>query len=487
MIVRNGMVALPGHDDFTRADLRIEDGRFIEIAQRLDPASGEDVVDASGLLVFPGAIDPHVHFDEPGFTHREDFLHGTSEAAKGGVTTVVDMPCTSLPPVTTAAAFDNKLGIVGKSAVVDYALFGGVSGHTVEASLGAGSAVDAGSPGGPAGAPGEMAALAERGVVGFKCYFISGMDTFTRVTHDDFARIVREADRVGRPVLLHAEDLDYVTAATARIKAARGNGAPEWMDYALSRDEASETVAVASALALAAGREASLHIVHVGTAAAARLVAATEATCETCAHYLAFSREDFDGSGGRPARGASLKTMPVVKARGEADAIWELLAMGDIDFVTSDHAPAQAEEKETGNPWTAYGGIPGTGTMFPYLLSEGYFAGRLTLPRLLEASSAAAARRYGLSARKGSIEVGKDADFVLVDPAATTTLKGEELFSKGKITPFEGMVFKGRIAATWLRGHPVYDARTRDAAGRPSGGRIVAAPGTGKFLRWGYR
>jgi allantoinase len=475
MIVRNGMVALPGHDDFVRADLRIEGGRFSEIAQRMEQAAGEEVLDAAGLLVFPGAIDPHVHFDEPGFTHREDFLHGTSEAARGGVTTVVDMPCTSLPPVTTAEAFDNKLGIVGKSAIVDYAFFGGVSGHTVEASLG------------PGGAPGEMAALAERGVVGFKCYFISGMDTFTRVTHDDFARIVREAERVGRPVLLHAEDLDYVTAATARIKAARGNGAPGWMDYALSRDEAAETVAVASALALASGHEASLHIVHVGTAAAARLVAATDATCETCAHYLAFSREDFDGGAGRPARGASLKTMPVVKARGEAEALWQLLAMGDIDFVTSDHAPAQTAEKETGNPWTAYGGIPGTGTMFPYLLSEGYFAGRLTLSRLLEASSGAAARRYGLSARKGSIEVGKDADLVLVDPSATTILKGEELFSKGRITPFEGMVFKGRIAATWLRGHPVYDARSRDAAGQPTGGRIVAAPGTGKFLRWGYR
>ena len=490
MIVRNGMVALPGRDDFVRADLRIESGRFIEIAQRIERAAGEEVLDASGLLVFPGAIDPHVHFDEPGFTHREDFLHGTSEAARGGVTTVVDMPCTSLPPVTTAAAFDNKLAIVEKSAVVDYALFGGVSGHTVEASLGPGGAGLAGGAAGPGGqgaAPGEMAALAERGVVGFKCYFISGMETFTRVTHDDFARIVREAARVGRPVLLHAEDLDYVTAATARIKSARGGGAPEWMDYALSRDEAAETVAVASALALAAGRESSLHIVHVGTAAAARLVAASDASCETCAHYLAFSREDFDGGPGRPPRGASLKTMPVVKARGEADGLWELLAMGDIDFVTSDHAPAQAGEKETGNPWTAYGGIPGTGTMFPYLLSEGYFAGRLTLPRLLEASSAAAARRYGLSARKGSIEVGKDADFVLVDPAATTTLRGEELFSKGRITPFEGMVFKGRIAATWLRGHPVYDARSRDAAGQPSGGRIVAASGTGKFLRWGYR
>jgi allantoinase len=467
MIVRNGLAALAGRQDFERMDLRLRSGRFVEIAQRLDPEAGEEIVDAAGLMVLPGAIDPHVHFDEPGFTHREDFLHGTSEAAKGGVTTVIDMPCTSLPPVTTAEAFRNKLGIVSKSAVVDYALFGGVSGHTVDASLG-----------------GAMAELAGLGVVGFKCYFISGMETFTRVTHDDFARVLREAERVGRPVLLHAEDLDYVTAATARVKAARGTAAPQWDDYCDSRAEAAETVAVASALALAAGREDRLHVVHVGTAAAARLIAASGASCETCAHYLAFSREDF------ASRGAALKTAPVVKSRGEAEALWRLLADGAIDFVTSDHAPAPAEEKNTGNPWTAYGGIPGTGTLLPFLLSEGLFAGRLSLVRFVDAIAGAAARRYGLAARKGSIEVGKDADFVLVDPAGTTTMRGDELFSKGRITPFEGMTFKGRIAATYVRGRPVYDGRTPSGAadGASDGpGRIVAAPGSGKFLSWGYR
>jgi allantoinase len=464
MIVRNGLLALPGQDDFRRVDLRLRGERITELAPGLLPEAGEEVVEAAGLMVFPGAIDPHVHFDEPGFTSREDFLHGTSEAARGGVTTVIDMPCTSLPPITTAAAFDNKLAIVSKTALVDYAFFGGISGHTIGASL-----------------DGAMADLAQKGVVGFKCYFISGMESFTRVTHDDFARALRRAEGLGRPVLLHAEDLDYVVAATARVKAARGAAPPQWSDFCDSRDEAAETVAVASALALAAGREASLHIVHVGTSAAAALIAASGATCETCAHYLAFSREDF------AARGASLKTMPVVKARGEAAALWALLASGGIDFVASDHAPAQAAEKETGDPWTAYGGIPGTGTLFPYLLSEGLFAGRLGLARFLEASSLAAARRYGLAARKGSLEPGKDGDFVLVDPAGSTTLRGEELLSKGHHTPFEGMTFKGRIAATYVRGQVVYRAAPQTPGLAPPTGRIVAKPGSGKFLPWGYR
>jgi allantoinase len=473
MILRDGLAALSGEADFKRVSIRVRGERVAEIAESLAPESGEETVDASGLLVLPGAIDPHVHFDEPGFTSREDFLHGSSEAARGGVTTVIDMPCTSLPPVLDLPALENKLAQISKSALVDFALYGGVSGHAAEASISR-----------------DMAALAPK-VVGFKCYFISGMESFTRVTHADFALVIAEAERLGRPVLLHAEDFDYVTAATARVKAARAaaerpaaersstverSSTLPWDDYYESRPEAAELVAVASALALARGREKSLHIVHVGTAAAAELVEAAGASCETCAHYLAFGREDFGSEG--LALGAALKTAPVVKGRAERERLWALLASGAIDFLASDHAPSTRAEKETGDVWSAYGGIPGVGTGFPYLYSEGLVRGRLSLPRFLEASSGSAARRYGLSARKGSIAPGKDADFVLVDPAGTTRIEGSKLLSKGRLTPFEGMVLSGSIAATYLRGRLVYDGRS------PRG--IVAEPGSGRFLSWGY-
>jgi hypothetical protein len=151
--------------------------------------------------VFPGAIDPHVHFDEPGFTHREDFLHGTMAAARGGVTTVIDMPCTSLPPVTTAANLREKLAAMGGRGVVDYALYGGVSGHRIEEALAS-----------------DMEALAPD-VVGFKCYFVSGMDTFTAVDHYGFGGAVAKAAGLGRPLLLHAEDPGVVLPATAAMKA----------------------------------------------------------------------------------------------------------------------------------------------------------------------------------------------------------------------------------------------------------------------------
>jgi dihydroorotase-like cyclic amidohydrolase len=296
------------------------------------------------------------------------------------------------------------------------------------------------------------------------------METFPRVNHQELGRAIAKADALGRPLLLHAEDADYVSAAQRAVKDARGSGVPTWDDYVDSRPEAAERVACAAAAALALGHEGTLHVVHVGTSEAAETVAAAGSTCETCAHYLAFSREDF------ATKGSSLKTAPPVKARGQADRLWKLLADGTIAFVTSDHAPALAEEKRSGSVWTDYGGIPGTGTMLPYLFSEGYLTGRLSLARFLEVVSSAAAQRYGLWARKGSIEVGKDADLVLIDPKATTTISGENLYSKGHDTPFEGMKLNGSIRSTWLRGQKIYDADIG----------ISIKPGYGRFLTWGY-
>ena len=479
MILRNGLLALPGKDELTRCDLRIAGERIAEIGTAL-PSDGEAEFDLGGLMVFPAAIDPHVHFDDPGFTHREDFLHGTMEAAKGGVGTIIDMPCTSLPPVTTKTALEHKLSVVREKAVIDFAFYGGVSGKEVEGAL--------------ASAMAELAPF----VVGFKCYFVSGMDSFTAVDHDQFPRVLSEAARLGRPLLLHAEDGEVVARATRRLaeERARSGRKATWDDWTEARSRDAELVAAVSALALAGAKAHNLHIVHVGTAEVVDAVAKAGASCETCAHYLAFSQADF----GR--LGASLKTAPPVKTPADREALWRHLAEGRIAFLASDHAPAPEAEKNTGDPLTAYGGIPGVGTGFPFLLSEGYFAGRLGLSRFLEASSGAAARRYGLSARKGALAPGKDADLVIVDPGSSRLMRGEELLSLGKITPFEGMRLQGRILETWVRGFPVYsdggpgekldDLHSIDggrALGAVEGGRsgILAKPGSGKFLTWGYR
>jgi dihydroorotase-like cyclic amidohydrolase len=346
---------------------------------------------------------------------------------------------------------------VKNAAVVDYAFFGGVSGRSFDESIDR-----------------SMEELAPD-VVGFKCYFISGMDSFTRLNHYQFAKAIEKAAHMDRPLLVHAEDYEYVAAATAELKNTRTDNAAEWEDYVLSRPEIAETTACASALALAAAHAKYLHVVHVGTPGAARLLHAGGASCETCPHYLEFSSADFS------RLGSALKTAPPVKSPDSAGELWRLLSDGTIAFCASDHAPAPAYEKHTGNIWSDYGGIPGTGTIIPYLFSEGYSKGRLALSRFLKVIAEAQAKRYGLEARKGRIGLGMDADFFLLDPESTFIVQGSRLLSKGTITPFEGMRLKGKIKQTYVRGALVYDSDTED---RGKTG-IVVEPGYGRFTRWG--
>lgn len=478
MLILNAAAALPGEREFRLVDVRIQNGKILWIKEA-GCAGTEDAsrdvlderIDAKGLLMFPGAIDPHVHFDEPGFTHREDFLHGCAEAARGGVTTIIDMPCTSLPPVTTPHALEQKLSIVKEKALIDFAFYGGIPGSVS-----------------PETVPELVQALADR-VVGFKCYFISGMDTFPAVHEAQFAAAAQACAKAGRPLLLHAEDPDVIEEASRERSLLRGDNPPQWIDYYASRPMEAEIAAVRKAVKLAGPYAKYLHIVHVGTARAVPAILEKGSTCETCPHYLAFDETDF-------ARfGASLKTAPPVKSPEQKAILWKMLESGQINFVASDHAGAPDYEKNTGNPLTAYGGIPGTGTLFPYLLSEGLFAKRLSLERFLEVTSGAAACRYGLWQGKGSLQPGKDADFVLVDPERTSLLSPSHMMSKSTITPFASMRLSGRIEGTFVRGSCVY-ASSRLAASigakdepilKNESGAILIKPGFGTFLTWGYR
>ena len=443
MIIKNSEIALPQGNELISLDIAIDQGKLVYIGENLD---GPDVFDATGLHVFPGAIDPHVHFNEPGFTEREDFYHGTACAASGGVTTIIDMPCTSIPAVTSLENLEQKLDIVSKRAVVDFGFFGGVSRQVFENDYRK-----------------NMAELAEF-VMGFKTYFISGMDTFGALDLGQIQAVLTEAKKWERPVLLHAEDPGIVNELT-KIEKAKGK---DWANFYRSRPESAETFAVIKAMAVAKATGAHLHIVHVGTGDAALLLKSENTISgETAPHYLEFNNEDL-------ARiGAALKTVPVVKSKGNSDVLWDCLLDGTLDFIASDHAPAPIEQKNTGSAWTDYSGIPGSGTIFPYLYSEGLIKRKMPLARFLQVVSENAAKRYGFWDRKGSIEVGKDADLIFVDPKQTWHIKGNEFLSKGKTTPFEDRQFKGRVVKTMLRGEFIYDSQHG----------ITIEPGYGTFIK----
>jgi len=162
-----------------------------------------------------------------------------------------------------------------------------------------------------------------------------------------------------------------------------------------------------------------------------------------------------------------------VKSPKNRKKLWELLIDGTIDFVASDHAPAPMSQKNTGSAWSDYSGIPGTGTLFPYMYSEAFIKRKISLERFLKIIAENAARQYGIFDCKGSIAVGKDADLALVDPNQSWIVKGAEFYSKGKITPFEGMTFQGRIEKTIVRGEVVFDSRMG----------ICVEPGFGQFYK----
>jgi allantoinase len=431
-----------GGDATASAEILALDGRIAEVAPPGSAPSeaDEEVVDLGDSLVLPGAIDGHVHFDDPGFTHRENFETGTRAAAAGGVTCVVDMPCTSLPPVTSGASLREKLAVISPKAHVDFLLWGGVSDNALQ------------DPGWRT----HLEEIVEEGVGSIKVYMLSGMETFRDLSGRQIADVLAETRRLGIPVGVHAEDRDLVQALTGHLQA---QNMDDPLAYAASRPPAAEIKAVETMRDLCRETGARVHIVHLATGWALDVVTAAREeglpmTAETCPHFLQFTAHDL------AEQGALLKTAPVVKSPADRDRLWTGLASGELEFVATDHAAGQwPEEKQTGSIWTDYGGVPGVELLLPYLFSEGARRGRITLERLTEITASAPARFFGVERRKGRVAAGFDADLVAVDESETWTVRSDELHNLNRYTPLDGYRLTGRVRATFLRGERVYRRR----------------------------
>jgi len=436
------------------ASILIEDGIIIALPSPAENVPADRIEHLGNALVLPAAIDAHVHFDDPGYTHREDFLSGTRAAAAGGVGLVVDMPCTSIPEVTTVENLHKKLQIISPKAVVDFMLWGGLSGQCLER---------------PDWRE-EAEALAAEGVAAFKCYMISGMESFRALDASGLGDVLAWARSAGIPVGVHAEDPEVIAKALEKVGKINAVTA-----YAASRPAACEESALRKLIELNRVHPARLHIVHLAAAPALRLVEEAQReglplSAETCPHYLLFTVEDLE------RMNSLLKTAPVVKSAADREALWNGLDSGSLLYVASDHAAAQyPEEKETGSVWTDYGGIPGVELLLPTLYSEGYRAGRISLSRLVEITSSAPAGFLGLGGRKGKLAPGYDADFAVIDEEDHVTVRAGDLHNRNRYTPLEGRLLEGRVIQTWVRGRRVYRYRRdgRDEFGAPGGGKWI--------------
>ena len=419
-------------------DVAVADGVIAALAPALD-GRGREEVDAAGLLVLPGAVDAHVHLNEPGRTDWEGFATGTAALAAGGVTTCVDMPLNAHPPTVDGAAFDAKLAAASASARVDFGLWGGIV----------------------PGNAGHLDELAARGVVGFKAFMApSGIEDFEAADDLTLFEGMSRAAALGLPVAVHAESSALVAGLGARAVA---DGRTSLRDWAASRPVVAETEAIARAIHLAEAAGCALHVVHVSSGAGVALVAEARArgadvSCETCPHYLVLTEEDAE------RLGAVAKCAPPLRPATEPEALWSALQDGRVAMVASDHSPSPPSMK-AGHAFAAWGGIAGAQTTLPLVLG----AGRLGAARVAEVLAGFPARRLRL-AGKGRLEPGADADLVLVD-RTRWTLRAQDLHQRHPVSPFAGRELGARVVRTVLRGRTVF----ADGAvtGEPGGGRLV--------------
>jgi len=377
-----------------------ETGRIAAIKKAL---RGDEQMDHGDALILPGCVDLHVHMRDPGLRRKEDFPSGTRSAAMGGVTTVADMPNT-VPAVTTATALDAKAAELRGRAAVDYALYA--------------------APQSPEAVPRLANAIA------LKVYMAESTGNL-QVTVQRMSEILRVAEAQRKLVVVHAEEPGKFTKQKAQDL--RGHDAV--------RPKVAEETAVAS-LARILG-EAKVHVAHVTCLEALNAVPAG-ATCEVTPHHLFLDSSQPIGAQG--------KVNPPLRSPADRDMLWDAFRNGRIDAVASDHAPHTLDEK--GAPFEeAPAGLPGVATAFPLLMRR-IRAGELELPRLVAAMAARPAQILGIA--KGTIEVGRDADLVVVDPRNIEAVTAKRVRYKCGWTPFEGMeaCFP---QAVYLRGEAVIE------------------------------
>lgn len=442
-------------DEFDWKDVKDKNSldEFKSQPKKASPA--QNVIDGNFCVLMPGAIDPHVHFDTPGFEFREDFEHASTAAAYGGVTTIIDMPCTSLPPVTDIKNFTTKLNVVKNRSLIDFAFWGGVRRQDFNDLQKLEK---------------QITELSEAGVAGYKVYVISGMEEFSDLTYEQIGQAANIIKQTGKPMAVHAEDKSLVVS---RREAFQKENKNSWKEYCTARDIEAERKAIEQIKNISEKTGCRIHVVHLSSKAGMEIIrtAAKEnikLSSETCPHYLFFTQNDFENDKIRNY----LKTAPPVKFADDKNALWQALSNNELEFVTTDHAGCNlSEEKHFDNFWKVYGGIPGVEHRVPFLFSEGFLKNRLTLEQTIKLLSTNAAKFFDLT-DKGELSEKKASDFTLIDLWNSQVISAENMHSKGKYTPFEGVTFNAVVKNTYLRGEEIMN-RDNNTFGKIGFGRFV--------------
>ncbi len=438
VIIKNARI--PQADETTLTNILVKDEKIAGFIDNIDGIDAKEIIDANGHLTLPGCIDSHTHFMYQGFPHRENFLTGTAAAAAGGVTTIIDMPCCSVPSVRSVEQLKLKLDAVSPQALVDFAFWGGVTGEDVRN-----------------GWLHNVEEQAEYGVVAYKAYMTPSVPTYPRVDDPEMLEAFTEVAKTGLPIGIHAENYAMCDYYVKKYQREGRTDGPAWAE---ARLELAEKVAIELGISFAEHTGARLHIVHMSTGIGAKLIGegkkrGLNVTSETCPHYLTLNYQEA-----MTKYGPLAKIAPPLRTKKDNEELWEGLRNGSVDFMATDHAPYELESEKLSkgmNIWTSFPGIPGVETMVPVLISEGYNKGRLSLSKLVEVLSTNAAKHYGIYPKKGAMNIGSDADFTIIDLDKRWKVDPKKLASMCGYTPLEGMELKGKVAKTVLRGHLIYE------------------------------
>lgn len=451
-LITNGRV-VSAYAEFA-SDLLIDGDRIAAVAPNLGQAGAERVIDARGRYVIPGGIDPHTHFDlpmGPGISSADDFESGTIAAAFGGTTTVIDFP-TQERGRSLRECVDTWMAKAEGRAVIDYGF------HVICTDL-------------PEERLGEMRALIGEGITSFKLL----MAYPGRVMVDDGAiyRAMRVAAGCGALILVHAENGHAIDAMTREAVAA-GHTSPRY--HALTRPPMTESEATGRAIDLAAMAGAAVYVVHLSSAAALeRVVDARSAGkpvyAETCPQYLFLDDSRYELE---PREAMKYVMSPPLRTQADQDALWAGLAIDDLQLVATDHCPFTLKQKAAGiDDFTK---IPNGGPSVEHRMSLLYHGGvaarRFDMPRFVELTSTNAAKLFGLYPRKGALIVGADADVVIFDPDAESTISAATHHMRVDYSAFEGMKVRGAAEVVIARGEVIVED-----------GQFKGRAGAGRYLK----
>lgn len=417
-----------------------------------DPESFDEVIDAKGLLVMPGLVDPHVHFDSPfmGSTTVHDFHNGTAAAAFGGITSVISFSTQPKGGSVLHNLEEHEKNADGQ-AYVDWSLHG-ILLDAREQTLA------------------EIPELVKAGVPTYKC-FTTYRHADRMMDDDGMLQVLRATSESGGMLMIHCEN-DTILEYHLQEELAQGH--TSWIYHARSRPNSAENVAIQRVVDLMKEEPAPVYIVHASTSESVQIVQRARSEgypihCETCTHYLVITEEKLETE-----RGHLFICSPPLRKQVDVDALWRAAKVGPIEVVSSDDAGMPTADRTRlgeGRFDKVPNGMPGIEPRLTMLYSEGVKKGRISLPRLVSLTSTNPARLFGLFPQKGSLAPGADADIVLFDPDIEWTMTAETLHMNTDFCPFEEMDVIGKPRTVLCRGEIVI--RDGELTGSPKHGRRI--------------